>query len=141
MVGSSWSSAFKTELRSAKMDKLVKNHARFCAKYVKYVGVGYTKRKTQFQGLVVNGEKFEFIQYTAKDLEIGDVVYIAKRVPTHKSQDYQWEIHQIKLAEAYWHYDFYERHHGKTAKERRITPYKPYVQTWFGSNTLLIAKL
>lgn len=137
MVGRSWSSAFKTELRSAKMEKLKRNHARFCAKYVKFFGVGYSQRNMGCQSLIVNGKKFG-CRLKHGDFKVGDVVYIAKRIPTLRSQESKWEIHQIELPEAYWWYENYEAY---SPKEKRTNPYNPHPETWFGPQSYIVEKL
>ncbi len=120
------------------MDKLKKNDARFCAKYIKFVGVGFIKRNLRGENLKINGEEFAFGCHNSRDLEVGDMVYLAKRIPTFKSQPERWEVHLITLAEDYWHYEYWEK---KTPKEKRIYARKPYPVTWFGNNRFIVKKV
>jgi hypothetical protein len=119
------------------MDKLEKNHARFCAKYVKFVGVAFNNRKTR-EILTINGEAFAFKYPSSNDFKVGDVVYLAKRIPTVKGQPQKWEVHQIVLPELYWWYEYNER---RTPKEKRVKPYEPMANYWFGRNRFIVTKL
>jgi len=120
------------------MDKLKKNNARFCAKYVKYIGEGFTKRRFRGEVLKINGEEFAFGIHHSNDFEVGDMVYLAKRIPTVKGKPQKWEVHQITLPEEYWHYEYWEK---KTPKEKRIHAPKPRPVTWFGNNRFIVTKL
>lgn len=120
------------------MDKLKKNHARFCAKYVRFVGVGFTKRRFRGENLTIGSEEFCFNYPSLNDVNVGDVVYLAKRVPTVRGQPQKWEVHQITVPESYW---WYEHCEDRTPKEKRVNPYKPYAVTWFGSNRFIVQKL
>lgn len=122
------------------MEKLLpKNHPRFCAQYVEFVGFCETPRKHKWAAMTLNNETFEFSQYSTADLKVGQEVYIAKMIPTPRGVPYKWSIHKVILAENYW---FYTYHHGDrlTDKQRRMHPYEPRVEVWFGSFTNLITK-
>ena len=120
------------------MDKLKKNHARFCAKYVGFVGVGFTNRKNFAETLKINGEEFAFKYPSLDDFKVGDVVYLAKRVPTVRGQPQKWEVHQVTVPESYW---WYEHCEDRTPKEKRVKPYVPYANAWFGNNQFIVRKL
>lgn len=120
------------------MEKLDKTNARFCAKYVKFVGVAYTKRGNCGIGMVVDGIKFGFDYSSSRDFQVGEKVYIAKRIPTQRHEDQKWEIHQIELPEVYWNYEYFMT---RPNKQQRAFPYTPMAQTWFGSNTRIVKKI
>ena len=122
------------------MEILKKNHPRFCAHYVAFVGQTSSPRKTKYSELQCGADKFKFAQYSTKsgDLQPGDIVYVAKLKPTYQGEPCLWEIHKITVPEVYWHYESWAN---RTPKEQRTRPYLPYAQTWFGHGTYLVAKI
>lgn len=121
------------------MEKLLpKNHPRFCAKYVEFVGIAETPRWQKWSTLRINDETFEFGPYSSSGVKVGQEVYIVKMIPTPRSEPYKWSVHRIVLAESYWHYCYY--YSKMNDKQRRTTPYKPYPEAWFGSFTNMIVR-
>jgi len=116
------------------MEVLPKNHPRFCARYVGFIGKVVVPRNARADALNIAGKRFDFV-YSSGDLAVGDEVYIAKLIPTHRSLGRVWEIHKIVLAESYFHYQWFA---ARTEKEKRKHPYQPYPETWFGSRSRLI---
>lgn len=115
------------------MDLLPKGHPRFCAKYVAFVEIVESPQKGA--GRTLRGINMEYIlSRSSSGLKVGDIVFIAKRMPTLRSQPQKWAIHKIVLAEAYWMH----QHNVKlTPKEQRVRGYSSYPETHFGHNTYL----
>ena len=117
------------------------NSSRFCTKYVKFVGMVETlhTKSPGFGNLIVNGVKFEFSRYSMLEYNVGDVVYIAVMQPTSKYAEHtKWSIHQVKLAELYCMYKWYEE---RSPKQQSMCPYKPMANTAFKRNTFIINKI
>lgn len=113
------------------MEKLNKNHPRFCSQYVKQVGVAKEERIGWCRALKFEGKLFIYQHVTTKH-NVGDIVFIAKRIPLPGRK---WTIHQVKLGEHYWHYQHFMN---RTAKEQRTIPYEPQAQGWWNRNTFII---
>ncbi len=124
---------------------LPRNHPRFCAKYRRYVGeFTFIERWPQTLPTVIDcgGMKFAAVgpahgQHEVS-FEVGQRVYLARRIPTMRSQPRRWQLHEIELPEQYLNYVFWAR---RTLKERRQLPYEARPQTWFGLHVRLFARL
>ena len=114
-------------------EKLIANHARFCAKYVRFFGFATTKRQGFYQSIlkVDNQNAFEFI-HSKETFEVGEKVYIAKRVPSHHGELQTWSIHEIILPETYWNYSYHFD---------QKTKYTPHVQTHFKRDTFVVLRV
>jgi len=113
------------------MEKLARNHPRFCAKYIKEIGIAKEERIGWCRAINLNGTRFIY-QQLGRTFNPGDKVLIAKRIP-HPGNE--WTIHEIILAEDYWTYEYFM---DKTAKEQRTKPYEPRAHSWFGRNTYIV---
>ncbi len=118
------------------MDKLSRNHPRFCARYRRFVGEVESPGKYFPPQVSVHGERFSLTQGRV-EYEPGEAVYVARRVPVLRGQPSRWQIHLIELPEAYWYYESWYR---SQEQGRRVGPYKAYAQTWFGSAIRLLQK-
>ncbi len=115
------------------MEKLSVNHPRFCAKYVKHIGVAKETKVGWTRVFEMNG-KFFIIRRDA-EFKIGDKVWIAKKIPT---PDQQWNVHEVILPEDYWTYSF---HMSKDPKEQRKNTYNPRAKYWFGKQCYVIEEV
>ena len=101
---------------------LSKNDPRFCAKFIKCIGV--------FQELPFNKFQFENTLYSisnkpSRDYEIGDHILLGKKIPQPNSG---WIVYEIAIPEHYWTYEYFEK---LSPKEKRIKQYNPRPKTWF----------
>lgn len=113
------------------MEKLAKNHPRFCSQYIQKIGVAKEERIGWCRAINFEGKRFIY-QQLGKTVKPGDKVLIAKRIP-HPGNE--WTIHEIILAEDYWTYEYSM---DKSAKDQRINPYEPRANGWFGRNTKIV---
>jgi len=116
--------------RNAKMEKSSTNHPRFCAKYVKPIGVAKETKVGWTRVFEMNGKFYIISRHN--DYKIGQKVWIAKKNPTPGQT---WNVHEITIPEHYWNYEY---HHELTAKEQRTTPYEPRPRYWFGTQCYII---
>lgn len=116
------------------MEKLNKNNPRFCAKYIKKIGLA-KEQKNGWYRVIKCDSKYFLYQGLEKQYSIGDNVVIAKRVPLPGSQ---WTIHEVKLCEEYW---YYESFMNRSAKDQRKTIYEPKARTWFDCNTYIVQEV
>ena len=112
------------------MEKLSVNHPRFCAKYVKPIGVAKETKVGWTRVFEMNGKIY--IISRNRDYKVGQKVWIAKKIPMPGEQ---WNVHEIELPEHHWTYEYYQN---LTAKEQRTTPYQPKARYWFGSKCYII---
>lgn len=109
------------------------------AKYVKKVTMLSAPRKTKFQpSTSVEGFNFDFKRIDTRDLKVGDVVFIAKLVPTLKSEPFLWSIHQIKLPVSRYYFDRYTNETSSKAKRLLLADVLNHPQTWFGYGTYIV---
>lgn len=110
-----------------------KNHPRFCAKYVKQLGVAKQQKIGWNRFLMCEG-KYYIYKYSS-DYKVGDKVLVAKKIPLPGQQ---YDLHEVALAEDYW---YYEWHMKKTAKEQRTNPYEPKAKNWFGRGRYIVEQV
>ena len=115
------------------MEKLTENHPRFCAKYVKNIGVAKEKKLGFYHVFDLNGKLY--VRAHNLDVNVGDKVWIAKKI---KTPNKEWSVHEIIVPEDYWYYKF---HANKTAKEQRQTTYVAKAKTWFGNQRYIIQEV
>ena len=116
------------------MEKFDKNHPRFCAQYVKKIGVA-KEEKIGWCNVIKFENKFYIYQQFNKTYQPGDKVFIAKKIPKPGNQ---WTIHEIILAEDFWFYEFFAT---RTQKEQITTSYVPIVKNYFGKKTYIIKQV
>lgn len=116
------------------MEKLNKNNPRFCAQYVEEVGIAKEQKIGWCRAFKIEG-KFFIYQRINQDHKVGDIVFIAKKIPLPGRE---WKIHKVKLGEEYWGYEYFM---GKTAKDQRIAPYTPRTQSWFHGSTMVVEEV
>lgn len=130
--GGSSESSVKTHFKGMlKMETLHKNHPRFCAQYIKQVGVAKEERIGWCRALKLD-DKFYIYQHLTTQHKVGDTVLIAKRIA---QPGREWMLHEIKLGEDYWTYQYFMN---KTAKEQRTNPYQARTQGWWSSDTFIV---
>lgn len=114
------------------MEKLSKNHPRFCAKYVQKIGIA-KQEKVGWQRVFKLHGKYFICSY-GDTYQPGDKVLVVKRVPNPGNE---WIVHEIILCEDYWHYEYFMN---RSAKEQRTTPYKPVASGWFGRGRYIVTE-
>ena len=115
------------------MEKLTENNPRFCAKYVKNIGIAKEKKLGFYHVFELNGKLY--VRAHNLDVNVGDKVWIAKKI---KTPNKEWSVHEIIVPEDYWYYKF---HANKTAKEQRQTTYVAKAKTWFGNQRYIIQEV
>ena len=122
------------------MEILSKNHPRFCAKYVKAVGIA-EKIKVGWDSFYLLDGKYYVVYSSCMGLpEIGQHVLLAKKV---KLPNNLWEVHEIVLPECYWYYVnwYYVIHMNKCTKKQRSDNYVPSANMYCGGETVMLFPL
>ena len=92
----------KSVLKECQMEKLTENDPRFCAKYVKNIGIAKEKKLGFYHVFEINGKLY--VRAHNLDVNVGDKVWIAKKI---KTPNKEWNVHEIVIPEDYWHYEFH----------------------------------
>lgn len=111
------------------MEIFTSNEPRFCAQYVKHVGLAQEEKVGWTRVFKLNG--VYYIRQLNGDFTVGQNVLIAKKIPLPGGK---WNVHEIKLAEDFW---FYSHHAKRTPKEKRSMDYQPRAKTWLGKTLIL----
>ncbi len=103
------------------MQKLDKNHPRFCARYIRFIGETSVHRIGGIVYCEFNGRYYANVDL--QDLKVGDVVYNAKKV---KLPGNTWQLHEIIAPEDYWTHEWFCNRPAQYQKTHRYEPRAAY---------------
>lgn len=86
------------------MEMLDKNHSRFCAKYVRQVGVAQEFSIGWFRVFKMHDKYYMRATRSYSDYKVGQKILYAKRIKDNKKQ---FVLHEIIIPEHYLLYQYY----------------------------------